>query len=178
MLLWQNAGYPQKRGNRSVDVARLFALLCLILAGAGMAVAADGWSRYDNARYGYSLPVPPDFPAIAEAGNGDGGVTEAGSTKLMAWGVDLLDESFVAEARSRIESAESEGWNIGYQSVKQSGISWSGRRQGRIVYARGLPGCNDTTAYFQIEYDAAAKRKFDAIVKRLVREFSVATDCL
>ena len=57
--------------NRLIVVA---GLLCLACFGAS---AGDAWTRYLNARYGYSVEVPPGFSPIAEAGNGDGGTARS-----------------------------------------------------------------------------------------------------
>lgn len=152
-------------------------LLCLAALAAH---AAGGWARYQNDRYGYSIELPPGFAALREADNRDGGTTRSvqGNAMLAVWGTNLLVESFRSDVGSRIESASSDGWEISYKSVKTKRASWSGTRDERIFYAHGAPGCDGQAAYFQIEYDAAAKDDFDAIVRRLVKSFSARGECL
>lgn len=153
------------------------ALLCLATLAAH---AADGWSRYQNDRYGYSIELPPGFSPLREAGNRDGGTSRSvqGSANLAVWGTNLLVESFKSDVTGRIESATSEGWEISYRSVTAKKASWSGTRDDRILYAYGAPGCDGQAAFFQVEYDAAAKDDFDPIIRRMVKSFSARGECL
>lgn len=159
---------------------RRFVVAGLLCLAALAAHAADGWSRYQNARYGYSVDLPPGFSTVREADNSDGGTARSaqGNATLAVWGTNLLVDSFKSDVNGRIESASSEGWEIGYKSVKTKGASWSGTKDERIFYAHGAPGCDGQAAYFQLEYDASAKDDFDAIIRRMVKSFSAKGECL
>ena len=159
---------------RRLILAALFSVCALA------AIAADGWTRYQNDRYGYGLDIPPGFSAVREADNSDGGTSASkqGKAKLAVWGTNLLVQSFKSDVNDRIASASNEGWEITYQSVKAKSASWSGTKDQRVLYVHGAPGCDGQAAYFQLEYDASAKDDFDAIVNRMVKGFTAKGECL
>lgn len=152
----------------------------LLALSVTVALAADEWSRYQNGRFGYALDIPPGFRAIREADNGDGGTATSpeGNATLSVWGTNLLVESFKGDAAQRLEAASAEGWEITYKSIKTRGAAFSGTKDDRILYVRGAPGCDGQAAWFQIEYDAAAKDAFDLTVKRMAKGFSPKGECL
>jgi hypothetical protein len=158
---------------------RLFFVGLMALA-ASVALAADGWSRYQNDRYGYSLDIPAGFTAIREADNGDGGTATSGegNATLAVWGTNLLIESFKGDAGQRLESAKADGWEISFKSIGAKSATFSGTKDDRILYVRGKPGCDGQAAYFQLEYDAAAKDALDLTVKRMAKGFSAKGECL
>jgi len=157
---------------------RLALALLLSLAAAG-AVAADGWSRYENPRYGYAVDIPPGFSRISEAENGDGGTSRAagGRATLAVWGTGLLVDSFKGEAGGRVESAKLDGWEISLNKISSKSATWSGTREDRILYVHGRPGCEGEAAYFQLEYDADVKEAFDPLIARMAKSFQAKSDC-
>lgn len=159
---------------------RRFFIAGLLAFVASIAVAADGWSRYQNDRYGYGLDIPPGFTAIREADNGDGGTATSseGNAALAVWGTNLLTESFKSDAGQRLEAATLDGWEISYKNIGAKAASFSGTKEDRILYVRGKPGCDGQAAYFQLEYDAAAKDALDLTVKRMAKGFSAKGECL
>ena len=144
-----------------------------VLAIASVASAAD-WLRYDNARYAYSIEVPPGFGPVEEAQNGDGGVTRSagGNAELAVWGSMIIDDDFRSEVASRIASDMNDGWDISYDVRRETAASWSGTRNGRILYSRALSGCDGTAGFFRLEMDASAKEAYDPVVTRLVKTFT------
>lgn len=154
---------------RRVVVAATIVLLGLII----MPAFAATWSRYENGRYGYSIDIPPRFSEVAEAENGDGGVSTSGdgSAELRVWGGYLVVSDFKSDVADRVQSDRSEGWTISYDSRKAGKASWSGSRGDRVFYARAVKACDDSAAYFRIEYDRTDLAAYDAIVGRLVKSF-------
>lgn len=155
-----------------------FAAGLIALALSGAALAAE-WSSYGNARFGYVVEIPPGFTAIREADNSDGGTSRSamGHATLSVWGANLLDQTFTADVASRMSSATSEGWVLGYKVVTGRGANWSGLRGDRILYAHAVPRCRDQAAFVQIEYDASAKAAFDPIVSRVARSLRADGAC-
>lgn len=151
----------------------------VIALGLSGAALAAGWSSYGNARFGYVVEIPPGFAAIHEADNGDGGTSKSamGYATLAVWGANLVDQTFAADVASRMSSAASEGWALGYKVVTGRGASWSGLRGDRILYAHAIPRCRDQAAFVQIEYDASTRVAFDPIVSRVARSLKSEGAC-
>ncbi|MEF0939760.1 hypothetical protein [Rhizobium sp. BR 362] len=156
-------------------LARLTALLFF---SAVPAMASDWWS-YDNARFGYTIELPQEFRLSARSDNGDGlTLTPTDqSARLLVFGTNILDGDFSAEANTRIALAKNDGWQISYTKSTSRGISFSGTKQGRIVYVRGVALCNGAAAFFQIDYPKTDMQRFDAVVMRLVRSLHPTTKC-
>jgi hypothetical protein len=152
-----------------------FALLAL----SALPVLAADWGRYENGRYAYSIDMPPGFPAIVEADNGDGGTARSteGDAELAVWGTILPDWTLKEEVNQRIVADEDAGWRLAYSGGNDAGYSWSAVKGQRIHYARAIPLCEDEVAFFRLEYPAASKTAFDPIIKRLVRSFGSFQGC-
>jgi hypothetical protein len=155
----------------------LAALALFVLSGA--AAAAEGWGRYVNEWYGYRIDIPPGFSRVAEADNGDGGWSRSadGQAALAVWGRTIAIAPFASEALDDIHSAEQDGWTVSYRKVTDRWASWSGERGGRILYARAVVLCGDeSSGHFRLEYPAAQRQAYDAIVTRLVKSLQ-HTEC-
>jgi hypothetical protein len=152
------------------------AIFCLfaLLALAGAAWTDDGWGHYVNVWYGYGVDIPPGFSKVEESGNGDGGFSSSsdGQFKLAVWGALASVGSFASDTRDRIQSDVKDGWEITYQQVDKQWASWSGKRDGRIRYARLIALCGEEArGGFWLEYPAEQVKAFDPIVNRLVKSF-------
>lgn len=64
---------------------------------------------------------------------------------------------------------------ISHRQGNGAGASWSGMRNGRVLYMRAVPLCADEAAFFRLEYGKAEKRAYDAVVARMVKEFGSET---
>jgi len=143
-------------------------LVALVLA---LPALADGFGLYINPRYGYALPLPPGFSAVAEADNSDGGTSSDDTADLSVWGANLLDASFADEVAARMASDEADGWKLSYRAANAGGASWSGTRDGHVLYMRAVPLCDDRAAFFRLEYPTAEMKAYDAVVTRMVEGF-------
>ena len=74
----------------------------IILALLTTPAFAQGWERYDNARYGYSIDIPPEFAGNGESDNGDGQGFQnmASAQDLVVWGGTIMGD-FEAEVAFR-----------------------------------------------------------------------------
>ena len=144
--------------------------ISLALAATAQAMAGD-WKPYGNARYNYWIDVPPDFSAIEESANGDGGTAQSpdGNATLAVWGSYPSEGGFAKEVKWRIAQEETEGWSVAYQRQKPKWAVWSGVKGGRVYYERAIPVCGDVVAYFRLEYDKTRSKAFDPVVARLVK---------
>jgi hypothetical protein len=134
------------------------------------ALAAD-WGSYENARFGHVVDVPPDFEWGEEAQNGDGRVfTKTDGTQLMrAYGGNIIEADFEAWVKAAMGYATDAGWALSYERVTPSWASYSGKRNGMILYARAISLCGGSQfASFELEYPERDIGAMDAVVDRLV----------
>jgi len=146
-------------------------LLTLLAFIVSPALAAD-WGSYENARFGYVVAVPPDFSGSGEADNGDGQLftSRDGTQTLRVYGGNILEADFEADANAAIKAATGDGWAVSYERVTPSWASYSGSRQGLVLYVRSISLCAGTQyATFAYQYPKAAIRDADAVVEKLVR---------
>ncbi len=156
--------------------------LSLVLL-TSVALAAD-WTSYANPRFGEIVDIPPGFVNdVAAPENGDGLTFHSadGKAELLVWGGNLVDGCFSTDAEQRVSNETEDGWDISYG--KSSGADWqvySGTKGDRIVYARSMASCKGSQAlHLRIEYPAAQKKDYDAIVERLSSSLKAgpASDC-
>ena len=142
----------------------------LVVALSAVAASAFEWSHYVNSRFGYGIDIPPEFSAIDEAPNGDGGMSRSNDklSELAVWGSNLLEGDLRADFAWRLAAAEADGWQVSYRRETATWASWSGSQQGRLFYARAISLCDDQAAYFLLEYPRARQKSYDPIVYPLV----------
>lgn len=148
--------------------AALLALLLLL----PLPTLAAGGGHYVNVRFGYAIDVPAGFVGQGESDNSDGQVFRTPTAALTVYGANILDGGFEGEARRRQGFAAGDGWNITYQVSTPGNASYSGKRGGRILYARLIALCGgEQFAAFELEYSAVDMAKLDPVVNALVRSF-------
>ncbi len=149
----------------------LLAILVIPALAVPPALASE-WGHYENARFGYALDVPPDFTGGGEADNGDGQVftSRDGTQTLRVYGGNILEDDFELEVGRATEYLDGEGWAISYQRTTPSWASYSGSKQGFVVYVRSIALCEGTQfATFEYRYPVKAMSAADPVVERLVR---------
>ena len=153
----------------------LIALLALIVTPA---LAAD-WGQYENARFGYEIAVPPDFNGSGEADNGDGQLftSQDGTQTLRVYGGNILEDDFELDVGRATEYLDGDGWDISYQRTTPSWASYSGSRQGFVLYVRTIALCAGTQyATFEYKYPRTALKAADAVVEKLVQSLRATGD--
>lgn len=153
-------------------------LIALLLFSPVPAFAADWWS-YDNAGFGYAIELPSEFHLAASSDDTDRlSLSPADrSASLQVFGTVVANGDFTSEANGRVALARDQGWKISYSKSNSRGISFSGTKQGRIVYVRGVALCNGAAAFFQMDYSKADMQRYDAVVMRLVRSLRSTKKC-
>jgi hypothetical protein len=144
-------------------------LICLLLIVLAAPALATDWGQYDNARFGYTIDVPPGFEWGNEADNGDGRAFRGGATNLLVWGGNITEDSFEGAVASAKGFVEGDGWNISYEAVTPSWASFSGAQGKRILYQRMIALCDGAYAAFRLEYSAIDIAALDPVVNRLVQ---------
>lgn len=154
-------------------------VVALVLMSSVAAAAILEWGHYANQRFSYSIDIPPEFSAIDEAENGDGGMSRSGDklSELAVWGANLVEGDLGDDFASRLAAAEADGWTVSYRRETPKWASWSGSLQGRLFYARAIALCDGQAAYFLFEYPRARQASYDPIVKRLVKSLKNARSC-
>jgi hypothetical protein len=149
---------------------RSLALVAFLAASLALApAAADDWSQYTNARFGFVVDVPPGFADRGTSDNGDGAVFSTPNATLTVFGQNLVRD-FEDEVRGRRGVAGAEGWSVSYQVSTPQRASYSGKRGARILYVRMIALCGGAAfGAFEIEYSVADMVEFDPVVTRMVR---------
>lgn len=146
-------------------------VLLILFALLTTPALAQGWQTYDNARFGYSIDIPPAFSGQGESDNGDGQAfaAEGKPIDLLVWGGYAL-EGFDAEIAQRMVWDTEEAWNITYQATTPRWASWSAIKGFRIVYQRMVLLCDGSSyAAFRAEYSVTDSAEMDPVIERLVR---------
>jgi len=140
-------------------------LALAVLLAAPPAAVASQTVPYTNDRYGFTVAVPAGWRADPPPDNDDGRTFRSPDDKsfVTAFGHFVLNQDFAGEVE-QIQSG-----HIGETlTFKRAGKDWavaSGTRGDRIFYRRGVISCkNSVWSEVDIEYPAAQKRAFDALV--------------
>ena len=154
----------------------LLVIVLLILAPAALAA---GWGPYENARFGYAIAVPPGFSGAGEADNGDGQAFTAadGTQSLWAWGGNIVEADFEAAAAASMGYARDDGWALSYERTTPSWASWSGSRNGIVLYARMISLCSGSQyAAFLLQYPERDLEAINPVVEKLVGSLRATGD--
>lgn len=151
-------------------------ILALALT-VGPTLAGGGW--YSNSRFGFDLVLPDALSLVAEADNGDGATFASanGQILLTVWGGHILMEDFVEEMSGRLELLDPESWNVTLKVITPDSLSFSGRKDGQVIYVRGIALCENQYALFQLGYPLARLRELDGMVEGLVKGFEASGEC-
>jgi hypothetical protein len=155
------------------------ALVITTLLVAVAPAAAQFWTQYANARFGYSLDIPPGYEAQGGSDNGDGQTffDPATTQMLTVWGGYVL-EDFEAEVRSSIASADEGAWNITGETVTPDWAEFTAIKGMRALHQRLIAGC-DGTAYaaFRLDYLVTDTSRIGEIIEGLTPTFLPPTNC-
>jgi len=150
-------------------------VLALLLA---LPAAAADWGRYENARYGYGIDVPPGFAGQGESDNGDGQVFSTPTAKLTVYGANVVTGDFEDEVRQSQKYITDDGWTLTYQVSTPNKASYSGVLGARVIYVRMIALCASAQfAAFSLEYSKADLAKFDPVVSHLVQSLTGGGNC-
>jgi hypothetical protein len=147
------------------------ALLAASLLIVPAVATGAGWDHYENARFGYEVDVPEGFAGRGEADNGDGQVFAGpGGDVMRVYGGNNIAATFEASVEAAMGYAEDAGWALSYQRVTPTWASYSGTRNGRILYARAIALCGGQQfASFELEYPQRELEPMNSVVEHLVR---------
>ncbi|MGV3651096.1 MAG: hypothetical protein ACO1OK_06695, partial [Devosia sp.] len=92
-----------------------------------------------------------------------------GTQRLLAWGGYVTEADFSAAAQARMASDAAEGWAVTYRAATPGWASWSGSRNGIVLYTRMIALCaGNQFAAVQLTYPQRDIASMNAVVERLV----------
>jgi hypothetical protein len=148
--------------------AALAALVLLIPALAAAKGRPSSWTRYVNARFGYSIEYPAGtFKPERAPDNGDGRKFKAtrGKARFMVWGGhNVLKQSpkgFVAETTSACAQGRAR-----YALTGKGVAVVSCERKGEVLYAKRL-FVKGRIVGFQMTYPVAERGRWDMDLARM-----------
>ncbi len=152
-------------------------IVTLIFALLALPAFAQGGERYDNARFGYGVDIPPGFFVQDDSDNGDGRTYAARGkpTYLMVWGGQLTGD-LEGEVAQRMDWDANEAWNITEQTTTPRWAEWSALKGSRMVHQRMIALCDGASyAALRAEYSVTDATAMDGVVEQMAR--SLRGDC-
>jgi hypothetical protein len=131
--------------------------------------AEQGYRNYRNARFGVGADVPSDWKAGREPDNMDGLVFSSpdGAVTITVSGILNADDTPASGVIADEQRAQS-GETVIYRSKGPHQAVISGTRGAMIFYRKTMLSCKDQVInHLVIEYPAAQKQAFDALVMRV-----------
>ncbi len=135
----------------------------------------EGWSRYQNERFGTSAEVPRHIFKLVEPPpvNGDGrAFTSRDGSQLTvsgSYGPYVVTDTFTEYKAWLLENAELD--RITYKAEGKSWLVLSGIKGQNIVYQRVMEGCGAAHT-LHIEYLASKKDLYGPVAVRMARSLS------
>lgn len=135
--------------------------------------------HYVNHKYGYEIDYPPSFVGHGEADAGDGQIftVPGNDARLTVSGLYCGDDVYSpARLINDYKQSEREGKLVLTYSrqTKTFGVV-SGTRGGRIFYKKLLTN-GEQCAQFTLEYDSAAKARYDPLTGRIASSLKLLQD--
>ena len=144
-------------------------LLTVSLAMLSSASAEQGYREYRNWRFGVSADVPSDWKPGEEPSNNDGLVFTSpdGASTITVSGILNADNAPAASVIADEQRAQ-DGETVTYRKAGARQAVISGTSGTMIFYRKAILSCNDQIAnHLSIEYPAAQKQAFDALVSHV-----------
>ena len=139
----------------------LLASIAILLAGGAR---AESWRSYHNERFGTTADAPANWTMGPEPENDDGRefTSPDQHAQLTISGI-FANVDANDELASRLEAGQGE--TITFKKRQGKWVVVSGTKGDRIFYRKTLLSCGDQVANdLFIEYPAAEKEKYDALV--------------
>ena len=165
---------------RVLVTAFLFATLALAFRPEGAQAQDPGWSRYENARFGFGVDYPAGLlPEIMKSENGDG--QQASSPDDMSWmamwGANNALETTVREIFANAKASDTAP-DYAYARVTDRWfvLSWIENRDGRAerIHYQKMVASPDNSQFagFEIAYPVSERALYDPLLKRIADSLS------
>lgn len=147
------------------------ALVFMLAAGIG-AVADEGYERYLNIGYGYTVRYPKDVFAIVKELDDKSGITLISKNKDADMNVKAEENSFNTTLKYEYDNLQSPEDK---SKVIYEGEQWfeiSGVRNGEVYYIKKMLK-NNVYYTLEIEYPEAKKELYAPVVNTIAQSFEV-----
>jgi hypothetical protein len=162
--------------------ALVFGCLAAAVASTGLAegrkATGDGWVRYHNERFGFSLDDPASvfrLERTSAAGDGRVFVAGPGEARLLVGALANRDQHSAKSYQAHLALNAYPGYTISYRPL---GDTWlvSGEGNGKLFYEKAMFSCGGKLiTSFAMIYPAAKRATFDPIVARVANSFVAGT---
>jgi hypothetical protein len=141
-------------------------MLALLLVAP---VYAQGWGGYEDARFGFSIDIPPGFENVARGVELQTFIAAGGTQVLTVRGGSVLPGSFDDIWRETQSFYRDAGWTLRYAPAPPNWTSFRGVRRDRMLYVKIIPLCGGTRQYamFALEYAEQDAAALDPVVGHL-----------
>ncbi|MEI9411865.1 hypothetical protein [Mesorhizobium salmacidum] len=150
--------------------------LILLSLGAMMMptslLGAEQWEGFGIKHLGFVFDVPPGF-VLAQRSDQGAAFEGKNNAFLAVWGAQLGKASFRTEIEHRMAVNENDGWKVTYKRVTPQWASYSGLKDGQILYVRAIKICGDRAALFTVTYARNEKVPYDPLIVRMVKSLKV-----
>ena len=151
---------------------KTFFILAVFIGAAIFAptlFAQEKWTKYENARFGYSIAYPSDLlTPQGEADNGDGQVFKSDKAEMRVYGSNLLLSKTLSK---EFDAVVKQHENVAYKLLRKNFFVVSGTNEKRIFYQKTIAKPNGAFVTFYIEYAADERAEFDKIVTKIAASF-------
>lgn len=148
-------------------------LLIILFALFTSPALAQGWDRYDNARFGYGIDIPPGFVGNGLSENGDGQIFQEmkRARALTVWGGQLTG-NFEAAVAADLDYAQQDAWRIAERTITPRWASFGAVKGSRMVRQRMILLCDGSSyAAFRVEFSASDVTHVTPLIDRLAQSF-------
>jgi hypothetical protein len=141
------------------------------LFGASAARAQESWTRYVNPRFGTHVDYMEFFEPDDPPENGDGQSFHSPEATFSVFAhYNVLDETPQSQLSDALNDPQYA--DLAYKAIKGGRLTLSGHRGAMIYYESYLySGGSGVVHGLVIEYPAAYKRDYDAMVTRMAKSF-------
>jgi hypothetical protein len=149
-------------------------LIVATLAAARPAHAQHAWEGYRNEAFGYSINYPADIFRLSEESQSNNSASFEGNdgARLKLYAAVNDEGMSLREYRQTLLTKFSGYDNIDYGPIGQTWFVLSGTRNDMVYYQKIIFSCGGNVINaMAMEYPAAQKRAFDAIVTGLEKTF-------
>lgn len=148
---------------------RAFALALLVAAGVSSADAGS-FRVYSNPRFGATAEVPRDWRPSPPPENGDGLDFQSPDNQASIFVGGVLNIDDTVEAAMNREEEPYTGQTVTFRQRGRRSITISGLQGDLIFYRKSILVCHDQIwNRVYLEYPAARKAEYDALVVRVAR---------
>jgi len=157
-------------------LALLAALLLMPGLDSARAQSGDGWTVYENARFGTAVEYPARlFALVQRSANGDGATfaSDDGRLRFLVFGQHNYDGLGIRALAVR-DAADDRFDDVTYRKTGRDWYVLSGYAGDDIFYRKAVLGRDGVVHVLEITYPPSEKGRMDPVVARMAGSLSGA----